>query len=195
MSWSWKDASSISLSKLTVEYRSWLRLNTLALAIPVAAALLVHLFERQFPGPQLGQMLTILHFAPLLAVLMRLPAAALLLALITPLLNQLLTGLPAAAELPVVTLQLLLFTGIMIVLSRSGRHALMLLAPLVCLLSQYAVPLVLTALAVLPGLAGLAPAELPTLWGLSSDTWRGLMLMLMLAWFLDEWPARPQPTL
>lgn len=150
----------------------------------------VHLLQNVFaPAPvNLSLALLPLFYAPLVAVLMGLPVAALLLALVNPAVNHLLTGLPASETLPFITVHLTVFSALLILLLRTGRIGLRVLSPLVFLASFYLVAVPFSAL---PLPIAAASEGLPSIWQLLSQTWWGLVVLLLGSFFLDEWPERP----
>src|SRR5690625_2492789 len=162
--------------------RSAVRLNyvsatLVALAAAVALPVLVHLLP-PVGGLPAGARLLPIFFAPLIAVLVRQPAAALTAAVAAPLLNHLLTGLPDAAMLPVLTLQLLIFTGVAALLA--SRRFLTVLAPVAYVLAYWLTPVVLR---VFGGEAG--PVQ--PLGTLLTNAWPGLLALAVLALAVESW--------
>jgi hypothetical protein len=109
-------------------------------AVVLAASLLLPLLFHLLPvsgGPPLGARLLPIFYAPLIAVLLFHPAVALTAALAAPSINHLLTGRPAPEMVPVLTLELLLFVGL-ILLARRRWPVSPLIAPLAYLLAKLA---------------------------------------------------------
>lgn len=150
-----------------------------ALGLSVLLPLLVHLLPNAGGAPAGARLLPI-FYAPLLAALLRRPGAALTAALLAPACNHLLTGLPAAALLPSLTTELLLFTGLALLLATRPRLAL--LAPAAWLVAHYLAPAALAALALLPGLAAPGGAAPPPLASVLATAWPGLVALLALGW-------------
>lgn len=170
------------MSTLAVERTRYLTTTAAALAVSAALPVLVHLLPVT-SGLPAGARLLPIFFAPLIAVLIGRPAAALTAALLAPFINHLLTGMPAAATLPVITMQLLIFTGLAVLLRR--KSWLVLLAPLAYLAAYYLTPLLLGALALLPGLNGLPAGSVRALPQVLAGAWPGLLALLFVGWALE----------
>jgi hypothetical protein len=168
-------------------------LTTTVSALPLSAALpvLVHLLPVTGGTPAGARPLPI-FFAPLIAALLGRPAAALTAALLAPVLNHFLTGMPAAASLPNSTMQLLVFTGVAVLLALPRRPLLALLAPLAYLIAYYLSPPLLTLLAALPGLDPLAGGSTRPLMSVLNSAWPGLLALLAVGWAMSRKQPRRQ---
>lgn len=136
-----------------------------ALAAGLALPVLVHLIPVQ-AGPPMGARLLPIFLAATVAA-MRLDAvSALSIAVLTPLLNRLLTGMPAGPMLPAVATELLLVVGLVLVARR--------LAP--AMLRWVPAPAYLLA-AVVAGAVVHGDAIAATLGFAFSASWPGLILL------------------
>lgn len=156
--------------------------TALALAVSTALPVIVHLLPAGAQGP-IGPRLLPIFFAPLIAVLLGRPLAGLIVALLAPVTNHLLTGAPAQAMLPTLTLQLLLFTSMVALLRRPAWPLLVLLTPLVYLGAVQLAPHVidwLNSWVNLPVIPALALDDLLNL------TWPGLLVMTLISWALTQ---------
>lgn len=162
--------SSVALSRAR-----HLTVAGVVLAASAALPFLVHLLP-PLGGVPAGARLLPIFLAPLVAILYRQPLAALTAALLAPYLNHLLTGMPASDNVIVITVQLLLFGGVMTVLSR--RHFLALLAPVGYVGAYYFAPVVVGVLSRLPGLEFAASTTRPIA-GLLNMAWPGLLAILV----------------
>ena len=100
--------------------RPWVR-SIAAVSVGLAAAFalpfLVHLLPAD-GGPPQGARLLPIFYAGLVLVLRGAPIPALAVAVLAPLLNRLLTGMPAGTMLPTVLLELVLFTLLLVLAVR-----------------------------------------------------------------------------
>ncbi len=111
--------------------RRWARtLATVALGLGIALTLpfLVHVLPST-GGPPAGARLLPIFFASLVLVLRGAPWAALAVAALAPLLNRLVTGMPAGPMLPTLLLELTVFTALLIVAVRFAPRIARFLAP------------------------------------------------------------------
>lgn len=109
-----------------------------AALLTVAAALLLPLFFHLLPasdGPPLGARLLPIFYAPLLAAVFFHPAVALTAALSAPALNHLLTGRPTPDMAMFLTLELLLFVGV-VLLAKGRMPRLPVVAPVAYVLAH-----------------------------------------------------------
>lgn len=163
-----------------------------ALALSAALPVLVHLLPVT-GGMPAGARLLPIFFAPLIAALMGRPAAALTAALLAPFVNHLLTGMPVAAALPNITMQLLVFTGVAVLLALPRRPLLALLAPVAYLVAYYLSPVLLTLLSAVPGLDNLAGGSVRPLLSVLDSAWPGLLALLAVGWAMSRRQPRKQP--
>jgi hypothetical protein len=163
-----------------------------ALALSAALPVLVQL-RPVTAGMPAGARLLPMGFAPQIAALMGRQAAALTAALLAPVLNHFLTGMPAAASLPNITMQLLIFTGVAVLLALPRRPLLALLAPAAYLAAYYLSPPLLTLLAALPGLGHLAGGSTRPLMSVLNSAWPGLLALLAVGWAMSRKQPREQP--
>jgi hypothetical protein len=170
------------MSTLAQARTRYLATTVSALALSAVLPVLVHMLPVT-GGMPAGARLLPIFFAPLIAALLGRPAAALTAALLAPALNHLLTGMPAAATLPGLMMQLVLFTGLAVLLAR--RPLLTLLAPAAYLLAYYLAPVLLTLLAALPGLDHLAGGSTRPLTAVLASAWPGLLALLGVAWAMN----------
>lgn len=145
----------------------------LTLAATVALPILAHLLP-PLAGVPWGARLLPAFLAPLVAVYLFHPAVALIAAAAAPLLNYWLTGMPAQPVVASLTLELLLFTGLVLTL-RARWPRFWLAAPL-----AYVAACTL-ALAVLP--VGTAP-YLITLRSTLTSALPGMLLLAAVNWLL-----------
>lgn len=120
-----------------------------ATAVTVLAALLLPLLFHLLPvsgGVPLGMRLLPIFYAPFLAAVFFPSLVSLSAALLAPLVNHLLTGRPAPEMAVVLTLELLVFTGI-VLLARRRWPRFMVLAPLAYLVAKLVALLVLAPFA------------------------------------------------
>lgn len=161
--------------------------TAVAVGLSVLLPVMVHLLPLTGNVPAGARLLPI-FYAPLLGVLLGRPAAALTAALLAPVSNNLLTGMPAPALLPTLTTELVLFTGMALLLVKRPRLAI--LAPLAWLAAHYLAPLLLGAASALPGLAGLGGASSTPLPALLGTAWPGLLALAAIGWAAGRWGKR-----
>lgn len=170
------------------------RYLTATVATLVLAALLpvlVHLLPAA-GGIPVGQRLLPIFYAPLIASFLGQPVVALAAALLAPFLNNLLTGSPAPALLPGVTTQLLVFTVLLMLVARSGRPALALLAPVAYLGAYFAAPLLLALLSGVPGMNGITIAPTRPFGELLAVAWPGLLALALIGLGASRWRKKPE---
>lgn len=106
----------------TIQHRvqnvTFIPITVVFLIIAVALPVIVHLIPSMAQGAPNGARLLPMYIAPLLLVIWKRPAVAVVVAGLAPLVNALLTGMPASALLPSLTLELMLFTGVAVALYR-----------------------------------------------------------------------------
>lgn len=163
------------MSSVALTRARYLTVTGGVLAASVALPFLVHLLP-PMGGVPAGARLLPIFLAPLIAILYRQPLAALTAALLAPYVNHLLTGMPASADVIVITVQLLVFGGVVTLLSR--RPYLTLLAPAVYVGAYYLAPALLGALSALPGVQFTAGTTRPVA-SLVSMAWPGLLTILV----------------
>jgi hypothetical protein len=117
-------------------------LTLATIAAAVVLPFLVHLVPAS-GGVPLGARLLPIFYAPLLAVIFFRPQVALIAALLAPVLNHLLIGMPTAEMTVILTLELAVFTGVVYALNRRWP-AFWLAAPLALLLAKVASLLLVT---------------------------------------------------
>ncbi len=150
--------------------RPWIRsiaLTSVGLATALALPFLVHLLPSE-GGPPQGARLLPIFFAGLVLVLRGAPLPALAVAAFAPLLNRLVTGMPAGPMLPTLLLELALFTGLLIAAVRLAPRVARFLGPVAYLAAAAVARLVLT-----PEAAHLS-AALNSL----AIAWPGLVMLL-----------------
>ncbi len=151
--------------------RPWVRsVATVSLGLTAALVLpfLVHLLPAA-GGPPAGARLLPVFFASLVLVLRGSPAAALAVAAIAPLLNRLVTGMPAGPMLPTLLWELTVFTALMILAARLAPRLAAYLAPVAYLGAATVSALVLAS----------RPVSLEALLGTVSIAWPGLAALLV----------------
>lgn len=150
--------------------RPWVRsLATVSLGLGIALALpfLVHVLPTA-GGPPAGARLLPIFFASLVLVLRGAPWAALAVAALAPLLNRLVTGMPAGPMLPTLLLELTVFTALLIVAVRLAPRIARFLAPVAYLGAATLAGSVLTSSAI----------SLDALASTISIAWPGLVMLL-----------------
>jgi hypothetical protein len=150
--------------------RPWVRsLATVSVGLGVALALpfLVHLLPAT-SGPPAGARLLPIFFASLVLVLRGAPLAALAVAAMAPLLNRIVTGMPAGPMLPTLLLELTVFTALLIVAVRLAPRIAPFLAPVAYLVAATLAGSVLASSAV----------SLDVLVSTVSISWPGLVMLL-----------------
>ncbi|MFA5595764.1 MAG: hypothetical protein WDA15_10825 [Trueperaceae bacterium] len=161
--------------------------TAVAVGLSVLLPVMVHLLPLSGHVPAGARLLPI-FYAPLLGVLLGRPAAALTAALLAPLLNHLLTGMPAPSLLPTMTTELVLFSGLALLLAK--RPHLAFLAPLAWLAAHYLAPSLLGALSALPGLARFGGATSSALPALLATAWPGMLVLAIIGWAAGRWGRR-----
>lgn len=152
-----------------------------ALAVGLALPVLVHLIPVQ-AGPPIGARLLPIFLAAAIAA-MRLDAvSALSIAVLTPLLNQLLTGMPAGPMLPTVMIELVVVVALVLAVRTWLPAALRYVAA-----PAYLVGAVLAGLIV----AGTGPAA--TLAFAASWSWPGLAILAVAGALLAPAPDATEP--
>jgi hypothetical protein len=150
--------------------RPWIRsVTTVGLGLAAAFALpfLVHLLPAD-GGPPHGARLLPIFYAALVLVLRGAPVPALAVAALAPLLNRALTGMPAGPMLPTLTIELLLFTGLLIAAARYLPRSAPYLGPV-----AYVAAAVVARQLLVPGAAPLA-----TFVAVVPVAWLGLVMLL-----------------
>lgn len=163
------------MSSVALRRTRYFTVTGIVLAASAALPLLVHLLP-PMGGVPAGARLLPIFLAPLVAILYRQPLAALTAALLAPYLNHLLTGMPASSDVLTITVQLLVFGGVVTLLSKHNYLAL--LAPAVYVAAYYLAPLILDALSLLPGVTFATGAVRP-LTGVLNMAWPGLLTILL----------------
>jgi len=151
--------------------RPWAR-SIAMVSIGLTAALVLPFLVHLLPadgGPPMGARLLPIFYAGLVLVLRGAPVPALAVALLAPLLNRFLTGMPAGAMLPTLLIELLVFTLLLMLAVRLLPMSLArFLGPVAYLAAtMVARPLVLPDVQPLATLAGAFPVS-----------WLGLLMLL-----------------
>ena len=166
--------------------RPWIRgLAHVSAGLSVALVLpfLVHLVPVE-GGPPLGARLLPIFFASLVLVVRGAPLPALAVALLAPLLNRAVTGMPAGPMLPTLQLELLVFTGLVILTVRATPRLARFAGPVAYLVAAATATLLLT---------GGAPSA-ATLGATGALAWPGLVLLLAVGAWSGADRARKPPT-
>ena len=139
-------------------------------AIILAAAVILPFIVHLFPssgGVPWGERLLPMFYAPFIAVVFLRPHAGIIAAVLAPILNSLLTGLPAAGRIPMISLRLLLFI-VFSYLIISRRKRFWLTAPL-----AYLVTMLVSGIFLDPGFLNLL-----------ADSFSGIIVLLVLNIYL-----------
>lgn len=166
--------------------RPWLRgLAHVSAGLTVALVLpfLVHLVPVE-GGPPLGARLLPIFFASLVLVVRGAPLPALAVALLAPLLNRAVTGMPAGPMLPTLQLELLAFTGLVILAARATPRLARFAGPVAYLVAAMTAALLLGGGA--PSAAALA--------GTAALAWPGLVLLFAVGAWSGAGRAAQPPT-
>ena len=147
------------------------------LAASFLLPLVVHLLPAQ-AGPPAGARLLPIFFASLVLALRAGVVPALTVALLAPLVNRALTGMPAGPMLPTLLLELTLFTLLIVVARSFLPRVAAFLGPLAYLVAALAVRMLL----------GGAVQPIPSLLGTLMIAWPGLIMLLAVGAV-----ARPAP--
>ena len=150
--------------------RPWIRsITTVGLGLAAALALpyLVHLLPAG-GGPPQGARLLPIFYAGLVLVLRGAPVPALAVAVLAPLLNRAVTGMPAGPMLPTLMIEVLLFTLVLIAAARILPRSAPYLGPIAYLMAA-----VVARQLLVPGAAPVATvvATVPV-------AWMGLVMLL-----------------
>jgi len=95
--------------------------TVIILAAAVIFPFIMHLFPSS-DGIPWGERLLPMFYAPFIAVVLLRPHAGIIAAVLAPILNSLITGLPAAGKIPIISLRLLLFIAVAhLIISRRKR--------------------------------------------------------------------------
>jgi hypothetical protein len=95
--------------------------TVIILAAAVILPFIIHLFPSS-DGILWGERLLPMFYAPFIAVVLLRPQAGIITAVLAPMLNSLITGLPAAGRIPMISLRLLLFIAFSyLIISRRKR--------------------------------------------------------------------------
>lgn len=127
-------------------------LSAAAVAATVAIPFAVHLVPG---GSSIGSAILPIFWAPLLAIVFFGPVPAVTAALLAPVLNHLITGMPPAFVVTPLTVELALFVGLLLLAARSPRLSRTpLLAPFAYLVARVVAALVLLLVGVSSGTFG-----------------------------------------
>jgi hypothetical protein len=108
--------------------------TVIILAAAVILPFMVHLFPTS-GGIPWGERLLPMFYAPFIAVVLLRPHTGIIAAVLAPMLNSLLTGLPASGRIPIISVRLLLFIAFAhLIISRKKRF--WLAAPLAYLVAM-----------------------------------------------------------
>jgi hypothetical protein len=165
--------------------RPWIRsVTTVGLGLAAAFALpyLVHLLPAE-GGPPPGARLLPIFFASLVLVLRGAPVPALAVAVLAPLLNRTLTGMPAGPVLPTLMIELLLFTLALIAAARFLPRSAPFLGPF-----AYLTAAVVARQLLVPGAAPSA-----TLVAIVPVAWMGLVMLLAVGLLVGARRAGTRP--
>jgi hypothetical protein len=137
------------------------------LAVALAVPFIVHLVPVE-SGPPLGARLLPIFFASLVLVVRGAPLPALAVAMLAPLVNRAITGMPAGPMLPTLQIELLVFTALLIASSRAAPR-----------LPRFAGPVAYLAAATTADLLldGAAPS-LAAIGAIVTVAWPGLLTLL-----------------
>jgi hypothetical protein len=144
-----------------------LSLTGVGLLAAYALPLLVHSLPNSSPVP-LGAQLLPIFFASLVLIVRGAPLAALITAIAAPSINAQLTGMPAGPMLPLLSVELLVFSGLLIAAAQLSPKVVPYLGPFAYLLAALSARLLLNT--------GAAP--LLTLQNALNNAWPGLLLLL-----------------
>jgi hypothetical protein len=150
--------------------RPWIRgVTTVSVGLAAALALpyLVHLLPAD-GGPPQGARLLPIFFAGLVLAVRGASVPALAVAVLAPLLNRALTGMPAGAMLPTLMLELLLFTALVVAAARLVPRSAPYLGPVAYLMAAVVARQFLVA--------GATPVA--TLTAVVPVAWIGLVMLL-----------------
>lgn len=153
-----------TLTQRTLHTLSW---TAVGLAAALALPFLVHALPNPGPVPWGAKLLPI-FFAGLVLVVRGAPIAALLVAAAAPSLNQAVTGMPAGPMLPLLTAELIAFTGVLVIVRAVAPKVLPYVGPVAYLVAA------LLARAVL----SLGVPPLTTLERAFTNAWPGMLLLL-----------------
>jgi hypothetical protein len=162
--------------------RTWIRsltLVTVGLTAALALPFLIHLLPAD-GGPPQGARLLPIFYAALVLVLRGAPLPALAVATLAPLLNRALTGMPAGPMLPTLTIELGLFTLLLIAAVRYLPRAARYLGPVAYMVAALATR----------SLLGADVASFSALIATVVVAWPGLAMLLAIGAALPR-PAEP----
>lgn len=149
-----------------------LSLSAVAVGASVAIPLLVHVLPA---GSVVGAALLPIFWAPLLAVMVYGPVPAAAAAVLAPLLNHLLTGMPPEFIVGSLTAELAIFVAVLIFASKLGRlRRAPWVAPVAYLVARVAVGAVTVAL-------GRSSGGWSALFGSLPGAWPGLLALFVVA--------------
>jgi hypothetical protein len=120
-----------TLTQRAIRTLSW---TGVGLATALALPFLVHALPNPGPVPWGAQLLPI-FFAGVVLVVRGAPLSALLVAAAAPALNQAVTGMPAGPMLPLLTVELLVFTSVLVLARAFAPRVLPYLGPVAYLLA------------------------------------------------------------